>query len=85
MIITTLNKKGLPRKPYLTIKNRKYEGGSDHPEGKWQVWLYREDVILHNVKYHKYCCIRYAGDAARFKTRDEAKKFAYYRLGLPVD
>jgi len=82
MILSPLNKKGKPRKAYVTVKNRKHEGGSKHPEGKYQIWLYREDIILHNVKYYKYCCLRYASEPARFKTINDAKEFACYYLGL---
>lgn len=85
MIITTTNKEGKVRKPYIACANRKDQGGSQHPEGKWQIWFYFKEVFIDGVKYYKYYQLRYSNEPARFKTRAEAIEFAHYYLGLPVD
>lgn len=81
MIITTTNKEGKVRKPYIACANGK---DSQHPEGKWLIWFYSKEVFMDGVKYYKYYQLRYSKEPARFKTRAEAIEFAHYYLGLSV-
>ena len=79
MIIDTHNKEGNLRKPFILVKDKSYV---NHPEGRWTIHFFLRTVIKQNKKCFKYAVYRHCGHSVRFKTRKEAKEYAYYRLGM---
>jgi len=73
------HKNGKVRKPYYLKKGPVYE---NHPEGRFSVFMYTKQVDLNDEILCRYSAVKFAGEVARFKTEDDAREFALYRLGL---
>ena len=72
-------KNGKVRKPYLLKKGPAYE---NHPNGRFSIFMYNKQVDLNGEILCRYNVIKFSGEVVRFKTEDNAKEFALYRLGL---
>ncbi|MFZ9893366.1 MAG: hypothetical protein ACO3FO_06265 [Candidatus Nanopelagicaceae bacterium] len=79
LIVETQNKSGGSRKPFIITKASAKE---NHPEGRFSVYLYTRKVFKEGKFFFRYSTIKFDKHQARFKTRDDAKEYALYRLGL---
>ena len=80
MIVSQTNRKGHIQRPYITYKNKKVN--KDDSQGRWEVWIYSNDIIVDCERKFRYRQLRYAGSAAIFKTHSDAAEYAQYLLGL---
>ena len=80
MIVNRINTKGWIQKPYITTKN-KYIDKND-AQGRWELWIYSNDVIVNLERKFRYNQLRYSGFPARFKHRQDAIEYARNLLGL---
>jgi hypothetical protein len=80
MIVNQTTKKGHIQRPYITNKNKKIN--KDDSQGRWELWIYSNDVIVNSERKFKYRQLRYSGFPARFKKREDAVEYAQYLLGL---
>ena len=67
------------RSPYII---KKAPAKENHPEGRFSVYLYQRKVFMEGKFFYRYSTIKFDNCQVRFKTRDDAKEFALYRLGL---
>ena len=80
MIVNRMNTKGWIQKPYITTRNRNID--KNDAEGRWELWIYCNDVIVNLERKFKYRQLRYSGFPARFKHRQDAIEYARNLLGL---
>jgi hypothetical protein len=64
--------------PFIVNK----DGDKDSPEGRFTLHFYNRKIIHENRVMYKYYPLRFNGELARFKTKNEAKDYARYRLGI---
>ena len=73
------HKNGKLFKPYIVQKTpHKYAD----PEGRFSVFLYSHKVYKNGEFFNRYRVVSFDGLPAFFKTKDEAKDYAFYRLGM---
>ena len=80
MIVSQTNRKGHIQRPYITYKNKKVN--KDDSQGRWEVWIYSNDIIVDCERKFRYRQLRYAGFPARFKKCEDAAEYARNLLGL---
>jgi hypothetical protein len=80
MIVSQTNRKGQIQKPYITSKNKWIS--KDDPQGRWEVWIYSNVVIVNSERKFRYRQLRYDGIPARFVKRSDAAEYAQSLLGL---
>ena len=78
-LVPMLYKNGKIRRPYYVHKGRAKE---NHPEGRFSIFMYSRRVYSNGEILCRYSAIKFSGEVARFKTEDDAREFALYRLGL---
>jgi hypothetical protein len=79
IVIETHHKNGKSRKPYIITKAPAKE---NHPEGRFSVYMYNRKVFREGKFFFRYTTVKFDNQQVRFNTRDDAKEFALYRLGL---
>jgi hypothetical protein len=63
--------------PFIVNKEKEHS-----PEGSFTLYFYSRKIIHKNKVSYKFEPLRFDGQVARFKSRNDAKRYAKYRLAI---